>query len=260
MSHSDTGISNVNPNPPTPVVINNPPAHSGADRYFTADDLEKARQQEKDKLYKAQEKLRENFETMQGELKRLNDEREAREAEDKRRADEVEAARKAAEEAELSAKEILAKRESEWTQQIEDIKTQMASQSAIFAKEREFQALKGYVQQQIEAHREEIIPELYDTVTGNTKEEIDASIQNVIAKSSAILEGVNRMQSAQRAGQQGVSSAGFTPGGPIDGVPGQQGELTNEDIAAMDMDAYAKFRESRGFGGNNDYSMSKLWG
>lgn len=257
MSHTDpqTQPPNANPGGQGPVIVNNLPPQSDPDKKFTTEDLENVRKQEKDKLYK-------QVEAMQSELQKLNDEREARIAEEQRRADEVAEAKRKAEEAELSAKEILERRESDWNTKFSRLQGQMEQQEIIFQKEREFQQLRDYARVQIEANQEKIIPELYDLVSGKTKEEIDSSIQSVIAKSEAIIEGASRMQSGQRSQMQGVSNAGFTPNGPLQGVPGAPNrEYTPEEIQAMGpKDFHEKIRVPRGLDSNSEYSMSRFFG
>src|SRR5262249_3811572 len=132
------------------------------------------------------------------ELRKAEKDRADREAEARA---EAEAAAKKAAEAEMDAKALIEKRSAElqakyqkqsdeWAAQVAGLTTQMEQQTALFAKEREFQALANYATEVVNAHRDEIAPELMDLIGGNTKEEIDASVARMVEKTSQILAGV----------------------------------------------------------------------
>src|SRR5437660_5876708 len=74
---------------------------------FTAEDIEKARKEEKDKLYKS-------IEDMKGQLAAITQEKAEREKAAKEAEKQAAQAAKAKAEEELSAKELLAKKEAEW--------------------------------------------------------------------------------------------------------------------------------------------------
>src|SRR5262245_20576106 len=81
---------------------------------WTDQDIEAARQQEKDKLYG-------RIEDMGGQLKALQEERAAERAERERLADEADAARRAQEEGEMNVRDLLAKKEQEWQSQFDTL-------------------------------------------------------------------------------------------------------------------------------------------
>lgn len=223
---------------PNQITIPNPPAG----QTFTADDLARARQQEKDKLYKELETLREQvgqFGSVQTELEALRKEREDREAREKAAQEEAERAAREKVEAEMTAKELLDKRQQEWEQKLLDLQREREAEKATLEKERQFSQLRDYTQSRIEQERENIAPELIDLVDGNTPEEVNASIERLKAKSLAIAEKVRGSQQQLAAQQRGVSPAGFSTTGPMDMIPTTQ-NYSADDISKMSMKEYAE--------------------
>lgn len=238
---------------PDPVVPDPSQQHlpltEPAQGYFTQEQvnamIERARQQEKDKVYG-------RLDTLQSQLSEIAKEREERQAaeEEARKRAEEEARRR--EEAELSAKDLLARKEQEWQSQLSttqqsfeerlaQMQQEREQERALLEKEREFASLQAYTQQRLAQESDNIAPELADFVTGRTREEIDQSIEAVKAKSAAILEQVQAAQQAARAQQRGTSVSGFAPVGPMDVEAGQR-TFSPQDIANMDMAEYAKYR------------------
>lgn len=232
---SGTGTTSINVPAPTPPA-----------RTFTEDDLARARQQEKDKLYKELEQLREQvgqFGSVQTELEALRKEREEREAREQAAREAAAQAAREKEEAELSAKELLAKRtsemESQWEQKLLQLQKEREVERAALEKEREFAALRDFIQTRMQEEGGNIAPELHDLVGGNTPEEVNASIERLKAKSAAIAEKVRGSQQQFAAQQRGVSPAGFNATGPMDMLPTTQ-NYSAEDIAQMSMKEYAE--------------------
>lgn len=231
-----------NQNPSTITVPSTPPN----EQTFTAADLERVRSQEKEKLYKELESLREaatTLPTVQAELEALRKEREEQAQREATAREEAEAAAKAKAEAEMSAKELLDVRQAEWQKQLEALQQEREAERAALEKERQFSALRDYTQARIAQEQTNIAPELLDLVDGNTPEEIDASIERLKAKSAAIAEKVRGSQQQMAAQQRGVSPAGFSTTGPMDMLPTTE-TLSAEDIAKMPMKEYvAKYRD-----------------
>ena len=234
-------------------------------QYFTTEDIEKARREaieqarkeERDKLYKQLDKGDDRFKEMQAEVARLQKAEEARAKEAAKAAEQAEKAKKAAAEAELSAKELLEKRQAEWDEQlkaakaeqearIEELRKQQEMQQAMFAKEQELAQLALYVRDRVAAEQDNIAPELIDLIGGNTKEEVDASVEDMKARTARIVEGMRQAAIGARAGMPGVASSGgataITPG--LD--TGQQ-DLSPDDIKGMSMADYAKLRQGLGY-------------
>lgn len=223
---------------------------------MTKEQLDKLLADARSRAYSQAEKAKAEADETKARLAELEKDRADRvKAEEKARKDAEAAAKKAAE-AEMSAKELIdarsaewqAKYESlgnEWAAKVQGLETTMAQREAVFEKERSFQELATYTMSAVNAHADQIAPELVDYITGNSKEEIDASIARAVEKTNAILAGVQQAQVQARAAMPGVSTGGFTPTGPME----QQGAtrtLTPQDIAAMSQDEYAAFRMQPG--------------
>lgn len=205
-----------------------------------AEAIQKARAQEKAKLYPQMERLQEELSL----LKQKESEREAKEAERKaaRAAREAAAAeaKKAQEEAELETKDLLLKKEQEWKQQLEQERQEREKAFALLEREREFQELQQYRSQRLEESRNDIIPELIDLISGNTKDEIEQSILGLKERSAKILENVASVSQQSRKEMAGVSITA-PASGPLDN-DSAQANLSPESIANMSLADYAKNR------------------
>ena len=207
---------------------------------FTADDLAKARAQEKAKLYPQMEKMSQELEA----LKKAQEEEAARQAdkEAKRAAKEAEriAKQKEKEEKELSFKELLSKKEQEFQSQLEAERLEREKAFALLDRERQFQDLMAYRSQRIEEERDSIVPQLIDLVSGNTQEEIEQSIATLKDKSSGIMQDVQ--QATANAKQSMVGARVTAPAsGPLDNDSEQQ-SYTPDSIRDMSLADYAKQR------------------
>jgi hypothetical protein len=207
---------------------------------FTADDIVKARAQEKAKLYPQVEKLQEELAI----LKKEREERAALEAERaaKRQARESErtAERKKQEESELEVRDLLAKKEQEWAAKLESERQEREKAFALLEREREYQELSAYRQQRLEAERENIIPELVDLISGNSKDEIEQSILGLKERSAKIFDSV--AQVAQQSRKEMAGTRITSPAsGPLDNDSDSRTYSPN-DINNMSMADYAKNR------------------
>lgn len=199
---------------------------------FTEEDLERARQQEKDKLYP-------RIEEITGQLKQLQEERQAEQAERQRLAQEAEEARRAKEEGEMEVRDLLSKREQEWEQRFEQQQAQYAHDRAIFEQEQRRVQVANYRRDRIEQEQEFIIPELRDFIAGDTPEEIDASIEAMKQRSESIIGNV---AAAQQPQFRGTVMPSVPPVGPMEQLPSEQ-SLTPEEIKGMDMKTYERYRD-----------------
>jgi hypothetical protein len=224
---------------PAPPVATQPPAT----QTFTAADIEAARKQEKDKVYGRIEEWESKF-TEQSKALAALQEAKAKEI--------AEAAAQAAKEAEEAArkrweeedsKTLLKGLETSFEQKIAALEAAQANERAAFAKESEFRALSDYVRTKVDAalNAGEIAPELAEIVTGNTQQEIDASLEFVKAKSAEIVNNIKAAQGQARAAMPGVSTAGYATTGPMNNDAGSR-TFTAAEIQAMPMAEYAQYR------------------
>jgi len=207
---------------------------------FTADDIAKARAQEKAKLYPQVEKLQEELAV----LKKEREERAALEAERaaKRQTRESERAaeRKKQEESELEVRDLLAKKEQEWASKLEAERQERERAFALLEREREFQELSAYRQQRLETERDNIIPELVDLISGNSRDEIEQSIAGLKERSAKIFDSV--AQVAQQSRKEMAGTRITSPAsGPLDNDSDSRTYSPN-DINNMSMADYAKNR------------------
>ncbi|MFE2539037.1 hypothetical protein [Actinacidiphila glaucinigra] len=238
--HPGSGAA-TNPNGTVTVSDAKPPEQANPGRTFTADDIARARQEEKDKLYSRLTKGDERLQSLEAELTTLREERQAREqAEAERAAAEEKAATEKAE-AEMSARKLVEERSTQWEQRFEELQREREQERAALAKEAEFSRLRAYIQERLSAESGTIAPELRDLVAGNTPEEVDQSIEVLKAKTSALFESMTAAQQQARAQMRGVSATGYTNTGPADGDAGAR-QLSVDDIRNMPMSEFAKYR------------------
>lgn len=219
---------------------------------FTEEDVESIRKQEKDKMYKRLEEADSRVKAMEEQMALIASEREqARKEAEERAAKEAELIRQREIE-EMSAKELLLKKEDEfnqrissveqeWQERLATIEAQRQAQEALLEKERAHQALDHYRQARLQQEQETIIPELIDLISGNSEEEIEQSISLLRERSSAIIESI---QQATAASQSRLRGAPVTapPVGPMETQTEYQ-QLSAEDIRNMPMEQYTKMRD-----------------
>lgn len=226
---------------PVPFIQEQPAVEQGFNSGFTADDLAKAREQEKAKLYPQLEKMKEEL----AEAKRRAEELAAREAERDAERQALEAARLAAqkekEEEELSFKDLLKKKEEEFNAKIEQERLERERTLALLDQERKFQELLQYRAARIEEERDNIVPELIDLISGNSAEEIEQSINTLKTKSASIIESAQQAMSSARAQMAGTRIT-MPAAGPLDN-DSENKSYTPDGIRDMSMDEYMKHRQ-----------------
>ena len=225
----------------TPVVnvsgVDAPTATNSAEvnssQFYTEADLAKVRAQEKSKLYPELQTLKEKLASLEKEREE-DAARKAAEAE-------AEAARtKAEKESELDAKSLIDLRTKELQEQLERERQERLNTQALFEKERAFSELTQYRSSRLEQEREAIIPELVDLISGNTPEEVDASLDGLKERSARILESA---QSAMQNARREMTGTRVTtpPAGPLE-TNSEQNSFSAADLASMSMEDYAKLR------------------
>ena len=219
---------------------NAPEVSEPVTKVFTADDLAKAREQEKAKVYPKMEKMAEELAA----LKKQQEEVAAKEAERAaqraaKKAEEL-AKAKQKEEEELSVKELLTKKEQEFQSQLENERLEREKAFALLEKERQFAELMSYRQTRLEQERDSIVPELIDLIQGNSKDEIEQSIGMLKEKSSSILASA---QAAMQSAKQQMAGTRITApaSGPLDN-DSEQTSYSPDSLRDMSMADYAKQR------------------
>ena len=203
-------------------------------KFYTDEDLAKVRSQEKSKLYPEIESLKEE----------LNGLRKEKEEEAARRAADAEAeAARIREEAlaELDTKAYADARLTELQEQLERERQERERAFALLEREKDFADLQSYRQQVVEQEREAIIPELVDLIAGNTREEIQSSIEGLKERSARILESAQSAMQNARKEMKGTSIT-TPPAGPLE-TNSENRSLTAEEIQSMSMNDYAKYRD-----------------
>lgn len=211
----------------TPVQSQSP------DKAYSEEDLRRVREQEKSKLYPQIDSLKE-------ELNLLKKEREERFAEaEKLKAEKEAEARKQAE-AEMDVRQLLEAKEREWAEKLESERLEREKAFLLLERERQLSELTEYRTQRLNQERDNILPELVDLITGNTSDEIEQSIAGLKERSSRILDSAQQaMQSARR--EMTGSRVTAPASGPLDTNSDQQ-QFTADQIAAMSVTEYAKYR------------------
>lgn len=203
--------------------------------FYTDEDLERVRREEKDKLYG-------RIQTMDEQLKQLQRERDEREAARQAEVERIAEEARLKEESEMELRDLLLKKEEEWNNRLAEQEARYEQDRAVFEREKRFQEVASYRQARLEQEQEWIIPELRDLVRGNSETEIDESIDEMKARTAAIMGQFETATNQQRQGMRGAAPTA-PPVGPMEQMESYE-SLTPQDIASMDMETYKKFRGS----------------
>ena len=207
---------------------------------YTEVDLKRVREQEKSKLYPQIDSLKE-------EINLLKKDREAQLAEAAAIAKEKEEAARKLAESEMDVRALLEKKEREWTAQLEEIRQEGARKDALLERERQYAELTAYRNRRLAEEQDNIMPELVDLISGNNADEIENSITGLRERSSKILESAQQAMQSARRDMKGTSTT-LPP--TMENNSGQQ-QFTADQIAAMSVTEYAKYRDRLFPGANN---------
>ena len=234
---AEAGTAPVVASVDAPAATTSLPTNSSTAQFYTDADLARVRAQEKDKLYPQIDALKEEVAA----LKKDREERDARKAaeEAEKEAKRLDKEKKRQEE-EMSLKELLNSKENEWKEQLERERQERERAFALLEREKNFAEIQNYRQTRIEQVRDNIIPELVDLIQGSTIEEIDASIAGLQERSSRILDSAQQAMQAARKDMTGTRVTA-PQAGPLDINSGNR-QFTAEEIAAMPMNEYVKYR------------------
>jgi hypothetical protein len=202
-------------------------------KFYTEDDLARVRSQEKEKLYPQIDELK-------AKVSALEKEKEEKAARKAAEAAEKEAQQKAKLEEDLDTRGLVELKTKELQEQLERERNERERAFALLEREQKFAELQTYRQQLLEQERDNIIPELLDLVSGNTPEEVQASVEGLKSRSARIFESVQEASQATRREMVGTKAT-LPPAGPLE-TNSEQRSLTAQEIASMSMDEYAKYR------------------
>jgi hypothetical protein len=202
-------------------------------KFYTDEDLAKVRSQEKEKLYPQIDSLKEEL---------LSLKKEKEEEAIRRSADAEANAARAREEAlaELDSRSYADARLAELQEQLERERVERERAFALLEREKQYADLQSYRQQVLEQERDNIIPELVDLISGNTREELTASVEGLKDRSARILESAQAAMQNARKEMKGTSIT-TPPAGPME-TNSEQRMLSPEEISALPMNEYAKYR------------------
>lgn len=204
---------------------------------FSPEDVERIRSEERER-YQAQLS---RADELQAELAKYRQSEEERaKAEDKIRKDAERAAKKKEEE-EMELRDLIAKKDQEWETKLEVERAERQKALAVLEQERRFAGLQSYMSQRMMTDGERIAPQLRRLVAGNSEEEIDASINNLIQITDEIAGETTQVLQQQSASRRTVGVTA-PPMGPTDMTP-QSRTLSADDIKNMTTDEYAALRE-----------------
>ena len=231
-----------------PVVnvtgVDAPTVISGSDlpasvtpKFYTEDDLAKVRSQEKSKLYPEIEQLKNEVES----LKKEKEEKAARKAaEEADKLAKKESKQREKLEEELEAKDLIKLTAQELKEQLERERQETQRAFALLERERSYAELQSFKQNLIEQERDNVMPQLLKYLQGDTPEELVSSLEDLKAQTASIFEDAMSAQQAQRQSMVGTRAT-LPPAGALE-VNSENRQFTAEDISAMPMNEYAKYR------------------
>lgn len=231
---------------PQPPAQNQPPVNDG--QFVTREEHERmlaqVREEEKNKLYPEMQRQSEELRLLNEDLQRRQQAEQA--AEQQRQAEEQ--ARIAEE---TSAKDLLAQTEQRFQAQLDDMRAGHERERAIFAKEQELAALNEYRITRIAQERDFIAPQFDDLVRGNNQAEIDASIEDMKARTGQIVAEFQAANGGGGGGIGGQPARGPAPL-PVSGAPthdmaaltGAEGTatFTPQELYDMPLEEYSRLR------------------
>lgn len=238
--------------PENPVVTTTttPPEET---RLFTAEQVAKIRQDEKDKLYSELTALKNEMSKNAKVIADLQEVREKEMAEVLRKEQEKESKLKAKKEEEMSAKALLEAKLREtndtWEERFNALQTEREQERAVLAKERAYNELVDYRNNRLMESADSIAPQLHPFIGGDTREQIDAAIAQAVEATNSIAAEVEQVRREQTPQVRGVSPTGYGPIGPVDNALTTK-TYSAADINNMSMQEYAKFREEYGLSSN----------
>lgn len=234
---------------PPPSAAPPAPAAPVPGEYLTKEQafamMEQARKEEKDKLYP-------EIERINGELRTLTQEREAQESERLRVEQEAAESARREQESRMTAEELIARNNQDWEAKFSQMNREREQDRALLEKERQYGENQTYIARRVkeEIENHSLAPELAVHVSGETIEQIEASIQRFQSTTAQIAESIasatppSATPPMPRLPGSGIPPVDMLGGG--DGGLGSQEQvtLTPEDIRSMSMEEYGQYRNN----------------
>jgi len=213
-------------------------------RYFTEDEVERIRQQEKDKMYQRLEKSEQQVNECKATVESLAADKKNRDDELARQQQQAAEEAQRLKDEKLSVQEILEQQKTEFQRQQEALKADWDLKLATMQKEQEFLQLKAFIQRRVneEVNAATIIPDLAEYINGETEEEVEASIKKAQEKTASIVQAA--LGSGPSSVPMGTSPTG-APFSPLDNLSGPR-QKSREEIARMNMREYEAYRREVG--------------
>lgn len=241
-----TGTNGAQSPNPSPTAFTH---GANGERTFTEADIAAARKQEKDKLYSEITSLKDQWAIAQKSLDAIQKQREEDAAEVERLKQEKESKNKAKKEEDMSAKALLEAKLREtndtWEERFNKLQEERDNERALANKERAYNELVDYRNGRLAENAKEIAPQFHNFITGESRDQIDAAIEQAIAATASIQAEVEQANQQRVQQIRGVSPTGYAALGPMEGSLGTQ-TYTPEQINQMSMKEYAAFREKSG--------------
>lgn len=216
-------------------LVENLPNLQPGTTYYTEEDVEKIRSEEKNKLYG-------RISDMDKQLSELHESQVARDTAEQETKDALLAEARRVEEEGMEIRDLMARKEQEFNERLDEIQANAERERALFEQERRLSEVDEYKRNITEQNAEYIIPELRDLITGSSLEEIDRSIDEMKARTSAIMQNINDVASQQRQSMRGVTPLGAPPVGPMEQSSSYE-NLSADDISNMSMEQYRQHRD-----------------
>lgn len=267
-STDDQVVITTNTNPVNGAQSPNPsPAAfqhgANGEKTFSADDLQKARQQEKDKLYSELSNYKDQIATIQKQLDAQQAQRDEELSDKIRQAQEKEAKAKKKAEDEMSAKALLEQKLREtndsWEERFSNLQNERAQERAILDKERRYNELVEYRNSKLNEFADDIAPEFHAFISGENEDQINSAIEKAKAATQSIADQAKIAQQKMMSQMRGVSATGYGPMGPMESSIGEE-RYSAADINNMNMEQYAAFREKTGIASGQAFRNRGLFG
>lgn len=237
---SDSGDPNSITIPAPPEAPTPPPrTQRGSDpQSFTQEDIDRIRQEERARVAAEQQRA----DALDAELAKYRQSDEERQKAEVKAQRDAERAQKKKEEEEMELRDLMTRRDAEWEEKLNAERAEREKALAILEQERRHAHLQTYLAGRMASEAEEIMPELRDMVSGNSEQEIDASIELAKNKSQAIMGQFNMNMQQQRA-QGRTASVTSPPVGPPEMAGGTTRSYNADDLKALTAEEYAAIRE-----------------